>query len=185
MTQALQRVATRRWQLGAAGLIVVVAFGALLQGGVLAPKLHETSGGGGGPLPDGRYFSASTLRNVSWAAWTVTGVHVSGHGNSRVFADGSDVKIGVMPGNAFGPTVPPGPQVLVPKLTVRPGDEFAVVLFYQQRCPAPSSFANIAGAQDWLRTHPQYSVAVKATIDVATALGNQTTTTTLYVSCAV
>jgi hypothetical protein len=184
VTKVVQRAATYRRQLGATGLLVLVAFGALLQAGVLAPKLHNASSGGGGPLADGGSFYGNILQNVSWPSWTVTGVHLSGKRTTQTLRGGGTVEVGLAPGTIFGPGSPPVPPLQMPRLTVRPGQEFSVVLFHHQRCPAPPSFANIAAAQSWQRAHPQPTFDVKAYIDLGTALGQQTITTTFHVSCA-
>jgi hypothetical protein len=183
MTTVLRRAAPYWWRLAATGLVLVVAFGALLQGGVLAPKLNFAGGVvGSGFLLDGRYFYENPLRNDSWSAWTITGVHLSSDASDRVLPDGTTVKVALMPGR-FASALPSGQPRLVSDLTVLPGQDFSVLLFYHQNCPTPSSFASIAAAQAWARTHPQRTLAVKAYIDVATALGDQTPTTTFHVSC--
>lgn len=61
---------------GAAVLLLVVALGALVQSGVLAPVFWRSGTGGGSG------YSFETINNGSWSAWTVT----------AGFADGRNIE---------------------------------------------------------------------------------------------
>lgn len=164
------------------GLFVVVVFGALVQAGVLMPKLRVGGGGGGGGLSQ---TYASTIENQSLRSWTITGFQLPEGRVSESLPDGSTVQLdGIYRDADPNPLSQGGSPALVPPLTIGPGQQFTVKLVRElapacRKVPAPRTLAQYHAleARPMPRTHD-----IPAVITFSTPLGSRSVGTAFSVT---
>ncbi len=151
----------RQWHLAAgAVLVAVVAFGATIQGGILAPQFHTVGGAG----INGVQFES--VQNTSWRSWTVTGVHFADRPSTRTILDGRTLELSLHQGRIV-PRIGPESASLV----VGPGKQFSVGLSNASRvCHYPLA----GGAGDLQRQERlllSHQIPIPVVITVETVFG--------------
>jgi hypothetical protein len=165
------------------GLFVVVVFGALVQAGVLMPKLRV--GGGGGSFGGLSQTYTSTIENQSLRSWTITGFQLPEGTRSESLPDGSTVHLdGIYRDADLNPPSQGRSPALLPPLTIGPGQQFTVELVRELapacgKVPAPRTLAQIHAleARPMPRTHD-----IPAVITFSTPLGSRSVGTAFSVT---
>jgi len=151
----------RPWHLAAgAVLVAVVAFGATIQGGILAPQFHTVGGAG----VNGVQFAS--VQNTSWRSWTVTSVHFADRLSTRTMLDGRTLELSLHQGRTV-PRIGPDSASLV----VGPGQQFSVGLSNASRVchyPLPVGARNVQRQE---RLSLSYQVPIPVAITVETPFG--------------
>jgi hypothetical protein len=149
--------------LAAAALIVVTAFGASVQMGLLVPHFGHPLTGLGSFGQSNMAAYETTLSNESWRSWTVTSIRLANGKSIQGLPDGSLVQFaGVERGQ---PDLGQAPNYQRFPLSVGPDQQFTIALVAS--CP------NVASSERLQYT--QYSLPVR--IDVSTPLGTRSITT--------
>jgi len=148
----------RQWQFAAgAVLVAVVAFGATIQSGILAPQFHTVGGAG----INGVQFES--VQNTSWRSWTVTSVHFADRPSTRTMLDGRTLELSLHQGRIV-PRIGPDSTSLV----VGPGQQFSVGLSNASRvCHYPLRVF----ARDLQRQQRLALIPIPVVITVATPFG--------------
>jgi hypothetical protein len=166
----------RSWHAASAVVLVAVTvFAATIQGGVLAPRFETVGGGTGGDARVANYYSA--FQNVSWRAWTITGVQVADSGSTRAQDNGQGIAVSVRRG-----TDGQGPALQ--RLTVGPGQRFTVDLVERRQiCHLPPGYRTSAQVVQYNLSRFEHKPRIPTVIAVATPFGTRTLDTTFRVGC--
>jgi hypothetical protein len=166
----------RGWLVAASvAFLAVVIFGAMSQGGFLAPRFRNNGGGvSGGSI-------SNSLQNVSWRSWTITGIHLADKKSTLALRDVKVVRLSLYPGSGL-----PYGGASLRRLTVGPGQTFSVNLVERQSdCSPPPPIANESQMNRYLSSPANHEHDIPADITVATPLGTRTIGTTFTFSCSV
>jgi hypothetical protein len=173
---ALRKRLGRRWRVAAAvAFLVVIVFGALSQGGVLAPQFRVSGGGvSGGSI-------SNSLQNVSWRSWTVTGIHLADRRSALALRDLKIIRLSLYKQSDLPYSEPP-----VQRLTVGPGQIFSVNLLEKLKgCSSPPNITSVTAMDRYLISPKNHETDIPAIITVTTPLGTRTVDTTFTFSCSV
>jgi hypothetical protein len=159
-------------------LFAILVFGALVQGGVLAPHLTGGAPEGGGPAPPGNY-TYSSVNNESWRAWTVTDIHLGDGRDTESFAGGGTLRLTLYP-NGLAASQQADP---VDEVTVEPGQQFGIGVDLEHRYCTQVIPPGTRDPQQYAQERPFQETGVPIFLAVATPLGTRTITESIVISC--
>jgi hypothetical protein len=143
-------------------LVAVVAFGATIQSGILAPQFHSVGDAG----INGAQFDS--VQNTSWRSWTVTSVHFADRRSTQAILDGRTLELSLHQGPLTGDL---GPGLA--SLVVAPGHQFSVRLSNASRvCHYPLSSTS-GDVQRYVRSLLSHQLPIPVVITVETPFGTK------------